>query len=83
MKTVGNKLPTLRLFSTECGATLREPVGCPTFLQDRYVQDERYFAIEHMDVRREASQGPHMCPASPGSQYRPRLPTTDNTVGQQ
>jgi len=23
-----------------------------------YVQDERYFAIEHMDVRREASQSP-------------------------
>ncbi len=30
-------------------------------IQDRYVQDERYFAIEHMDVRREASRSPHMC----------------------
>jgi hypothetical protein len=31
-----------------------------------YVQDERYFAIEHMDVRREASRGPHMCLTCPG-----------------
>ena len=27
----------------------------PSFRTRRYVQDERYFAIEHMDVRREAS----------------------------
>jgi hypothetical protein len=32
---------------------------CSTFLQDLYVQDERYFAIEHRDVRREASLRPH------------------------
>ena len=50
--------------------------------QDRYVQDERYFAIEHMDVRREAFRGTHMCLASPGNHYPPWLPT-DNTVGQQ
>jgi hypothetical protein len=35
-----------------------------------YVQDERYFAIEHKDVRREAPRGPHMCPAGPEVRYR-------------
>ena len=41
--------------------TTYEPGECPVLLQDRYVQDERYFAIEHMDVRREAFRGAHMC----------------------
>jgi len=36
------------------------------FSSDRYVQDERYFAIEHKDVRREAYREPHMCLACPG-----------------
>ena len=35
--------------------------GVGAYYQDRYVQDERYFANEHMDVRREASRRPHMC----------------------
>ena len=55
--------------------TTYEPGECPVLLQVRYVQDERYFAIEHMDVRREAFRETHMCLARPGSQYRPRLPT--------
>jgi len=37
--------------------------------QDRYVQDERYFAIEHMDVRREASRGPQMFMACPEARH--------------
>jgi hypothetical protein len=40
-------------------------------VQYLYVQDERYFAIEHMDVRREASRGPHMCLACPGKTIPP------------
>jgi len=38
-----------------------EPGECPVLLRGRYVQDERYFAIEHMDVRREAFRGAHLC----------------------
>ncbi len=30
-----------------------------------YLNDERYFAIKYMDVRREASRGPHMCLVRP------------------
>ena len=55
-------------------------MGCGVLLQDRYVQDERYFAIEHMDVRREVFRGTHMCLASPGNHYPPWLPT-DNLSG--
>ena len=44
-------------------------MGCGVLIQDRYVQDERYFAIEHMDVRREASRRPHMCLASPEARH--------------
>jgi hypothetical protein len=36
-----------------------------------YVQDERYFAKEHMDVRREASRGPHMRLECPGKTILP------------
>ena len=40
------------------------------FRMNGYVQDERYFAIEHMDVQREAFQSPtvyqlRMCGAKP------------------
>jgi hypothetical protein len=42
--------------------------------RDRYVQDERYFASEHRDVRREDSRGPLMCLASPGTNHPPRRP---------
>ena len=37
--------------------------------QDRYVQDERYFAMEHRDVRREASRRLPMVPACPEERY--------------
>jgi len=37
--------------------------------QDLYVQDERYFAIEHMDVRREVSRRLHLSLACPDRSY--------------
>ncbi len=45
------------------------------FRMNGYVQDERYFAIEHMDVRREAFQSRtlyqlRMCDAKPFSLAR-------------
>jgi len=36
-------------------------VGLGSGLRDRYVQDERYFAMEHRDVRREAYEWPPVC----------------------
>jgi hypothetical protein len=30
-----------------------KPRGCSVLIQERYVQDERYIAIEHRDVRRD------------------------------
>ena len=55
-------------------AEIRRKAGAGCSFRDRYVQDERYFVIEHMDVRREAPRGPHMCLACPGRKHPPQRP---------
>ena len=44
-------------------------MGCGVLILDCYVQDERYFAIKHMDVRREAFRAPHVCPTCPEARH--------------
>ncbi len=77
----GSTPPLLRHHAAGCTALLtvwraevRCKAGVGAFFRDRYVQDERYFAIEHMDVRREAPRGPHMCLACPGRKHPPQRP---------
>jgi hypothetical protein len=55
-------------------AEVRREAGAGYSFRDRYVQDERYFAIEHMDVRREVPRGPLMCLACPGRNNLPQRP---------
>jgi hypothetical protein len=52
-------------------ASSRQASALSSFRTRRYVQDERYFAIEHMDVRREASLGNCSCIALPPAWPRP------------